>query len=229
MTNPNVPATPAPAIPRDGLEQPRAEGFLDWFHVNGRLVGIGSAVVVVAVFGVWFWTRADAIKKQNADKALLNAKQALYSGNSQLAESDLKKVADRYDGTPAGTEAGMLLATAKLERGDNAGAASFLRELTGRITTGPGAAPARSLLGDALAQDGKPADAAVEYEKAAGLTAMPNEKTSYLAKAGHAFQAAGKNAEARKVWESLAAQPDNQAMAVEARVRLGELTAAGKS
>ena len=228
MTNPNIPATPAPAIPRDS-DQPRAEGFLDWFHVNGRLVGIGSAVVVLAVFGIWFWTRADAIKKENADKALLAAKQALYSGNAQLAESDLKKVSDRYDGTPAGAEAGMLLATAKLERGDNAGATAYLKELTGKLTAGPNAAAARGLLGDAMAQDGKTAEAAAEYEKAAGLTAMPNEKTLYLSKAGHAYQDAGKSAEARKVWESLAGQQDNQAMAVEARVRLGELTAAGKS
>lgn len=227
MTNPIAPTAPRAAA--DTVSEPRAESFLDWFHVNSRLVGIGAAVVLAGVFGVWFWTRADAIKRQNADKALLGAKQSLYSGNSQLAESDLKKVADRYADTPAGAEAALLLGTVRMEHGDNAGAAALLRDLSGRLSKGPSAAQARSLLGDALAQEGKTADAAAEYERAAGLTAMPNERALYLAKAGHAWQLAGKTAEARRVWESLAAQQDNQQISVEARVRLGELTAAGKS
>jgi hypothetical protein len=54
---------------------------------------------------------------------------------------------------------------------------------------------------------------------------MPNEKAFLMAKAGHAYMNANKNAEARKIWEALAAQQDNQAVATEARVRLGELSA----
>ena len=222
MTTPQT-DSPAP------VRQPKAESFLDWFHVNSRLVSIGAAIVVVAVVGAWYYQVANTRKLQNADKQLLMAKQSLAPGNANLplAESDLKKVADRYVGTPAGTEAGMLLAQLKLEKGDNQGAVTYLQQLGEKVTSGPNAASARALLGDALSQLGKPAEAAAEYERAATLTEMPNERAFHLGKAGHAFMAAGKNADARRIWEGLANSQDSPALAAEARVRLGELVASG--
>jgi predicted negative regulator of RcsB-dependent stress response len=207
-------------------ERPRAEGFLDWFHINSRWVGIGAVAVLVAIFVAWYVQRDKAVKNENADKQLLAAKQSFASGNAQLAESDLQRVADRYAGTSAGAEAGLLLGQLKLDKGDYQGAAAYLQKLVAGQSTGPNAASARSLLGDALAQLNKPAEAAAEYERAAGLTSMPNEKALLLAKAGHAYMAAEKRPEARKIWEALEAQTDNAALADEARVRLGELAAA---
>lgn len=203
-------------------DQPKVEGFMDWFHVNSRWVGIGAVVVLVAILGGWYVTRAKVLKNENADKQLLLAKQSVASGNIPLAESDLKKVADRYQGTPAGAEAGMILAQLRLDKGDYPGAISYLKELTGKLD-GPNAASALGLLGDAYSQQGKPAEAAVEYEHAADATTMPNEKAFLLGKAGHAYMAAEKRPEARRIWEALVAQQDNQAMATEARMRLGEL------
>ena len=197
---------------------------MDWFHVNQRWVAAGAVVALVAVLGGWYVTRAKALKNENADKQLLLAKQSVASGNVPLAESDLQKVADRFSGTPAGAEAGMMLGQLKLDKGDYQGAATYLAKLAGDLS-GPNAASARALLGDAYAQLGKPAEAAAEYERAAAETAMPNEKASLLAKAGHAYMTAGKQPEARKIWQALATQQDNQAVAAEAHVRLGELTA----
>ena len=210
------------------IRQPKAESFLDWFHINSRLVSIGAVVVLAAAGGAWYYQTAKTQKLQNADKQLLLAKQSLAPGNANLplAEADLKKVADRYAGTPAGTEAGMLLAQLKLEKGDNQGATTYLQELAGKISKGPNAASVRGLLGDALAQLGKAAEAAAEYERAAALTEMPNEKAFLLSKAGHAYMAAGKNPEARRIWEGLAANQESPGLAAEARVRLGELVAA---
>ena len=218
--------TPDTASPTE-VRQPRAESFLDWFHVNSRLVAIGAIVVIVAAGGAWYYQTAKTQKLQNADKQLLQAKQSLAPGNpnSQLAEIDLKKVADRYVDTPAGAEAGMLLAQLKLEKGDNQGAVTYLKELTGKLSSGPNAASVRSLLGDAYAQLEKHAEAAAEYEKAASLTDMPNEKAYILAKAGHAYMAAGKNPDARRIWSVLEANQNSPALAAEARVRLGELVA----
>jgi predicted negative regulator of RcsB-dependent stress response len=209
------------------MRQPKAESFLDWFHINSRLVTAGTVVVLVAIAGAWYYQTARTQKLENADKQLLLAKQSLAPGNANLplAESDLKKVADRYAGTSAGTEAGMLLAQLKLEKGDNQGAVTYLRELTGKVSDGPNAATVRGLLGDAYAQLDKPAEAAVEYEKAAALTEMPNEKAYLLSRAGHAYMAAQKRPEARRIWEALAANQDSPALAAEARVRLGELVA----
>jgi predicted negative regulator of RcsB-dependent stress response len=212
----------------ESARQPKAESFMDWFHVNSRLVGIGAVAVLLAGAVAWYIPRARMQKNENADKQLLAAKQSVSAGNMQLAESDLKKVVDRYAGTPAGTEAGLLLGQVKLDKGDAAGAVTALQELASKVGSDASAATVHGLLGDALSQANKTAEAAAEYEKAAEMTSMPNEKALLLAKAGHAYMAAGKSAEAKKVWEALANQQDNQAIAGEARVRLGEIAAAGK-
>jgi predicted negative regulator of RcsB-dependent stress response len=211
----------------DSVSQPKAESFLDWFRINSRLVSIGAVVVVAAAFGLWFYNRSAALKNENADKKLLAAKQSIGSGNIPLAQTDLKKVADQYASTSAGAEAGMLLAQLKLDQQDYAGAVTTLKDLTSRISTGPYAASLRSLLGDAYAQLGKPAEAAAEYDRASQLTTMPNERALLLAKVGRAFAAAGNHDQARREWEALAVQQDNQSLAAEARLRLGELLATG--
>jgi predicted negative regulator of RcsB-dependent stress response len=209
--------------------QYKAEGFMDWFQINSRWISVGAVVVVIALLLGWYVTRASALKNSNADKQLLLAKQSVASGNIPLAESDLKKVADRFAGTTAGAEAGMMLGQLRLEKGDYPGAVTYLQELVPKLS-GPNAAAARGLLGDALSQNNKPAEAAAEYEKAVALTTMPNEKISLQMRAGHAYMAAGKVPEAKKIWEALASQDDDPSVAAEAHVRLGELAvAAAKS
>lgn len=218
--------TPDTGVPTP-TAQPKAESFMDWFQINSTLVTVGAVVVLIAAGGAWYYQTAKTRKLENADKQLLLAKQSLAPGNANLplAESDLKKVADRYAGTTAGTEAAMLLAQLKLEKGDNQGAVNYLKELTGKLGSTPNAASARSLLGDAYSQLGKPAEAAAEYEKAAAMTEMPNEKAFLLSKAGHAWMAADKAPEARRVWEALSTNQESPGLAAEARVRLGELLA----
>ena len=208
--------------------QPRAESFVDWFHINTRWITIGAILVVLVAFAVWFVQRKTLNETISADKQLVVAKQSMSSGNAPLAEADLKKVVDRYGDKAAGAEAGILLAQLRFDRGDFAGAVTALRDLSTKVATGPNAPAVRGLLGDALAQLDKPADAAVEYEKAAGLTTMPNEKSFWLAKAARSYMTAGKTPEARKLFEGLAAQSDNEAVSTEAHVRLGELATGGR-
>lgn len=213
-----------PLTDRTKRDQPKVESFMDWFHVNSRWVGIGAVVALAAVAVTWFVMRSNAIKLENADRQLLVAKQSMASGNAPLAESDLQKVAERYSGTTAGAEAGLLLGQLRLEKGDYKGAADFLKEFSTKLE-GPNAAAAKGLLGDAYSQLQKPAEAAAEYEAAAATTKMASEQAFYLARAGNAYMAANKNAEARRIWEALAKQEDSPAAAAEARVRLGALTA----
>jgi predicted negative regulator of RcsB-dependent stress response len=222
MTTP-ISETDAPAT------QPKAESFVDWFHINSRLITVGVVLAFVAVAGTWFVRRMSYNEMVSSDKQLLAAKQSLNSGNAPLAESDLKKVADKYASKPAGAEAGILLAQLRMDKGDYQGAVGVLTDLSSKVSSGASAAPVRALLGDAKAQLNKPAEAAADYEKAAGLTTMANEKSFYLAKAGRAYLTAGKTAEARKIFEGLAANTDNPAVSTEAKVRLGELVSAGKA
>ncbi|CAN5796310.1 hypothetical protein BH11GEM2_BH11GEM2_09020 [soil metagenome] len=206
----------------------KAESFVDWFHINSRLITIGAIVVAAVGFGVWFIERTALNESISADKQLLTAKASLNSRNLPLAESDLKKVVDKYGKRPAGIEAGLLLAQLKLEKGDAQGAATELEALTSKVPTGAGSSTILGLLGDAKSQLSKPADAAVEYEKAAVQAGGPNERSFWRSKAARAYMDGGKSAEARKVFEVLATQHDNEAVATEARVRLGEMAVAAK-
>jgi hypothetical protein len=106
--------------------QPRATSFMDWFHVNRVWVATAGAAVVIAGIVAWYVPHDRLIKSGVADKMLLDAKQSIQSGNVQLAESDLKKVADRYPKLPSGVEAGMLVGQLRLDRGDVAGAVTYL-------------------------------------------------------------------------------------------------------
>lgn len=213
-------------VDQEDLKQPKATSFMDWFHVNQRWVTIGAVAVVIAAGVAWYIPRSRQMKNEAADKQLLAAKQSLQSGNSQLAESDLKKVADRYAGTAAGTEAGVTLAQLKMERGDAAGAVTYLQQLAGQVGTSAAAAGVHGLLGDAYLQVNKPAEAAAEYDKGTGLTEMENEKAILMSKAAQAYVLAGKPDAAKKLYQALAAKSD-LAVAAEARVRLGELEVGG--
>ena len=228
ITDSSAPAAPT-ATSASSVAQPKAESFLDWFHVNSRLVTIGAITVLAVAFGVWFKQRMSINETLGADRKLLAAKQSMNTGNIPLAESDLKKIVDQYASKPSGVEAGLLLGQLRMEKGDYAAAVGGLRELVGKLGSSAGSAEARSLLGDALAQSDKAADAAAEYERAASATSMVNARAFLTAKAARAYMTAGKPAEARKLWETLAAQSDNEGLATEARVRLGELAAGSKS
>jgi len=219
-----TPTTDSGTLP---TRQPKPTSFMDWFQINSRWVGLGAVAVALAGAVAWYVPHQKALAAENADKMLLAAKQSLNSGNAQLAESDLRKVADRYAGTASGAEAGMLLGQLRLDRGDASGAVSWLQELASKAK-GPSEPAVRGLLGDALAQANKPADAAAEYEKAAGLSNMPGEKAMLQIKAAYAYMNGGKNAEAKKLFQALAASPESPALAAEAKVRLGELEAAAK-
>lgn len=207
--------------------QPKATSFIDWFHVNSRWVAIGAVVIAVGAGVAWYVPHQRVMASENADRMLLDAKRSLNSGNAQLAESDLKKVADRYAGTPSGTEAGMLIGQLHLEKGETAAAVTSLRDLVSKVGSGSSAAAARGLLGDALSQSGKAAEAAAEYERAAEATSLANEKAGLLGKAAYAYMAAGNAAKARSIFERLVADGGSPALAAEARVRLGELNAKG--
>ncbi|MFN9202287.1 MAG: hypothetical protein ACK6DP_04350, partial [Gemmatimonas sp.] len=66
--------------------------------------------------------------------------------------------------------------------------------------------------------------AAEQYAKAAAASAFAADKQGYEASQARSLMAAGKSADARKIWERLA-QLDGALVQQEANVRLGELLA----
>jgi predicted negative regulator of RcsB-dependent stress response len=203
----------------------RAQTFLDWTKINSTALMAGAAVVVVAAAGFWFYQRSQAITAANAEKALMNAKQSLSAGNLQLAQTDLQGVYTRYGSTSAGVEAALLLAQVSYDNGKPQDGIATLEKASGSRAASSQESTIRSLEGDGYAQMGKLAEAAKQFDAAAAASPFETEKAYYRSKAARTYQAAGDTAAARKIWSDLANDP-KATMSSEAKVRLGELTAA---
>jgi predicted negative regulator of RcsB-dependent stress response len=212
-------------------EPTRTQSFPEWIQANSRAVGIGAVVVLVAGAGYWFYLRSAEIKRLNAERGLSQAKQSLNAGNAGLAQTDLQRVASRYKGTPAGSQAAMLLAKLEYDQGKYAEGIKALEPYQTASAAGPNLAPVWALTADGQLALGQAAAAASSYQKAAEATSLPGERSMYWAKAARAFMTAGKDADARAIWERLSTDPDAVAVKNEAEIRLGELSAksAGRS
>ena len=224
-----APKASAAVTPRTTSDNDRGAALMDWLQVNSKvLVGV-AIVVAVAGAGYWFYIRSQQIKAVNAERALNQAEQSVQSGNTALATSDLQRVISRYNGTSAGTQAGMLLAQTDYNAGKYQDGIKALESVAPKA--GVSEAAVRNLIGDGYSQMGRSADAAKAYERAADATTFANEKTFYRAKAARSYTTAGDITQAKKLWTVLATSDKPTAVTAEARVRLAELDAkpAGKS
>ena len=204
----------------------RAQTLLDWTRVNSTALSIGAVVVLVAAGVYWFYSRSRQIQAENAAKALMNAKQSMSAGNIPLAQNDLQSVYSRYGSTPAGVEAAMLLAQLDYDAGKYQDGLTVLQKASGSSAAADVQATILSLEGDGYAQMKQLAKAGKAYEDAAAAAGgMQTEHAFLAAKAPRTYAEAGDTAKARDLWTRLAKDPNTQAVAAEARVRLGELTA----
>ena len=203
----------------------RAQTILDWTRINSKALGTGLVIVVIAASGYFLWLRSKQIQANNAQRALMQAKQSLTAGNAALAQSDLQKVYTRYGSTAAGVEAAVLLAQIDFDGGKAQDGIARLEKVAGSSAASDNLATIKGLEGDGYAQMGKLPEAAKAYQAAADATPFENEKSFNLAKAARAYQAAGDTAKARTIWTGLLNDPKGQSMAAEAKIRLGELSA----
>lgn len=204
----------------------RAQTLLDWTRVNSTALSIGFVVVLVAAGVYWFYLRSRQIEAENAARALMNAKQSMQAGNLPLAQNDLQTVFSRYGSTQSGVEAAMLLAQMDYDAGKVQDGLSVLQKAAGSSAAASAQSTILSLEGDGYAQSKQLAKAAKQYEDAAAAAAgMQMEHAFLQAKAARTYADAGDTAKARQLWSALATDPRTQAVAAEARVRLGELTA----
>ena len=197
--------------------------FFDWIQANTRAVTIGAILVVAGGAGYWFYNRSLEIKRVNAERGLNQAKQSLSAGNAQLAATDLQRVATRYKGTPAGASAAMLLAQYNFDQDKFDDGLKALQPYQTSGAAGANLGAIWSLTGDGLLSQAKVDEAVAAFRKAADATKYPGEKAVYLSKAARSLQMAGKNAEAKELWERLRKDPEASLVHSEADIRLGEL------
>lgn len=199
----------------------RTESAMDWARANAKPLGIAVGVVALAAI---VWVLGNQWRNQRADAAeaaLNRARQSYAQGNLPLAQTDLKGVIRRFGGSSAGSQATMLLAQAYYEQGK---ADSGLKALSEGKPSKLDRASFEALKGAGYEQQKKYAEAADRYKAAADLTEAKIAKDRYMADAARALTSAGNKAEAEKIWSALS-KDNASALAAEARVRLGELTA----
>jgi tetratricopeptide (TPR) repeat protein len=199
------------------------ESISEWFNHHSRELTWGLIGLAVIVGGVWFYERSQSIKSRRAETAYFQARQAVEAGNLPLGVSDLQKVVTRYDGTAAGAQAALTLARALYDQGKFKEGIDALKKAEAKA---PSEFKASVHVLEAAGYEGLKdfAHAAEQFKLASDATQFPADKTEYLASAARDYQAAGNTKAAINIWQDLVKNED-PAVAGEARVRLGELTA----
>lgn len=216
MTNPN------PSIPTKRLGA-NEESLSEWLMLHKREVSWAVLALAVAVLGYWYYERSQALKAQRAETAYFQARQSAAAGNLPLAISDLKKVAVRYDGTRAGTQASITLGQVLYQQKKFKDGIAALKKAEGKAPSD--FRPSIHVLEAGGYEELKDfVRAAEEYKLAAKETRFPVDKAQYQASAARDYVAAGKTEEAKAIWAELA-RDETGPMAAEAKVRLGELLA----
>lgn len=195
-----------------------------WVRENQRTASIIGGVILVIAAGAWFWLSARERRETFAERALQGARSSAEAGNLPLAASDLARMVSTYGGTRAAQEGTLLLAQVRLLENQAAIAATDLKQF---IASGPREefrAPANALLGAALEETGQPAEAGRAYEAAAETTSYPTVRSQYLLDAARTFAVAGDTTRAVSLYRRVVADGKEDPAAIEAQVRLAELT-----
>jgi TolA-binding protein len=209
-----LPAGTTPAPQRDWGE---------WLRTHGREVGYGAGAVAVVIAAVWLYVTSEARKESFAAQALTQARAEAEAGNLPLAANDLSRLIDRYSGTRAADEAGVLLNEVRLIQGLTGVAVKELQTFVEKSHPRYVLASAYALLGGGLENDRKFRDAAAAYRKAAEMASHDFLKAQYLLDAGRVLAEAGDSAGARASYGEVLEKYGDLAQAAEARVRMGEV------
>ncbi|WP_411280617.1 YfgM family protein [Gemmatimonas sp.] len=198
----------------------------DWFQSNSRPIGMAVGGVAVAALAIFGYRSYSSGQNAKASTALYAAQAPMAQGKLDEATKALDKVAKSYSGTAAGQQAALLLAQTLFEQKKYADGISSLEKSVGSASA-DFKASMESMIAVGYELQGKMAEAATHYAKASTAAKFDNDKNSYKASEARSLMAAGKNAEAKKIWEELVKSDSPSAQ--EANVRLGELAGAGKN
>ena len=203
----------------------RTENLMDWFNLHSKKVGwIVTGIALLAVGG-WFYIRSQDLKSERAEKAYFEAQRSVFAGNLPLAESDLRKMITRYDGTNAAIEARLLLAQVLYNQGKYQQGVDELKKSEGDISGSDDfASSGHIVIAGGLEQLKKFKEAAEQYEKAAKAARFDSDRQRFESLAARAYLTGGDTAKARTLWTALG-EDSKGTVAGEARVRLGELDA----
>jgi predicted negative regulator of RcsB-dependent stress response len=215
----------SPIISNRAGSESSMESMSDWLQLHSRQVSWAVIGLVVVVGGGWFYTRSQSLKAERAVAAYSGVQQSIASGNLPLAESDLRKLITRYDGTPAAMQGSLVLAQLLYQEGKIEDGIAELQKAAPKLESSKDFGPAAHLLmAGGYEQTKKFVQAAQEYEAAAKGARFDADRQRYQSFAAEDYLIAGRKDDARRIWTTLAADSKGT-VAGEARMRLGELDA----
>jgi tetratricopeptide (TPR) repeat protein len=132
-------------------------------------------------------------------------------------------MADRYAGTRAGTEGRIFLAEMLYDQKQFKEGIAELKSV--EKGSGDFAASVHVLEANGYEELRDFASAAAHYKEAAEVARFPYDSNQYKAAEARDLMTAGRRAEALVIWQELAKDPTSP-FALEAKLRIGELTAA---
>ena len=201
------------------------ESILDWFQQYSKQATWAGVGIVVLAAGGWFYMRSRDLKAERAEKAYYTAVRSQAAGNLPLAESDLKKMIQRYDGTPAAAQARLQLAQIMYDQGKFQQGVDELKVAEDKTGSDEDyGAGTHLVMAAGLEQMKKFKEAGEQYEKAAKVARFDADRERFLSMAASAYLNGGDTAKAKQIWTDLGADSKG-AVAGEARVRLGEISA----
>jgi len=203
----------------------RSEGLMDWFQLHSREVAWASIALVALVAGGWFYNRSKDLKAERAERAYYQAQRAVTAGNMPLAESDLKKMIARYDGTTASIQARLQVAQLMYDQGKYQQGIDELKSAEGKFGSNRDfGAALHMMMAAGYEQLNNYNAAGQQYEEASKVARFDTDRQRHLGQAAMSYLAAGNKEKAKQIWTDLGADSKG-AVAGEARVRLGELVA----
>ena len=199
---------------------------MDWFQLHSREVAWASIAVVALAAGGWFYNRSKDLKAERAERAYYQAQRAVTAGNMPLAESDLKKMIARYDGTTASIQARLQVAQLMYDQGKYQQGIDELKSAEGKFGSNRDfGAALHMMMAAGYEQLNNYNAAGQQYEEASKVARFDTDRQRHLGQAAMSYLAAGNKEKAKQIWTDLGADSKG-AVAGEARVRLGELVAA---
>jgi tetratricopeptide (TPR) repeat protein len=173
-----------------------------WASTHARLLIIGAAVVAVLLVSVLWIRSSRAADRAASATELTTLRQTVQAGNPAVAIRDLQSFLDRFGGTPAGTEARLLLARAHLQAGQGQEAIDAV-ETQARDLTEPLGTPAAFLLGSAYESLTRWDDAEQTYLRIADAAPFDFQKIQALENAARIRIERGEPAGAVELYERL--------------------------
>lgn len=199
---------------------------MDWFQAHSREAMWAGLVVVALGAGGWFYIRSKDLKADRAEKAYYQAQRSVQAGNLPLAESDLKKMIQRYEGTNAAIQARLQLAQIMYDQGKYQQGIDELKSIEDEDGSNKDfGAAIHMVMAGGYAQMKNFTEAAEQWEKASKVARFDSDRQRHLAQAAMSYLEAGNKEKAKQIWTELGADSKGT-VAGEARVRLGELLAA---